>query len=287
MVLLNLATHRKKVDWLRKNPHATFLLVNPANAYHWLSIKCTVAREISEDDPRRGPAGHRPAGQDLDQVHRQRAALRPARPVDRRAPGAVRARRRPDRHLRAARDARMPGRGGGRRVARRADRGAGAGRRRLRRRRLRAFVGDAGGPRGGHRGARRDRALVRRALGRRPRRAVQLSTRLHPLPRRDGAVRARAGAPLPVLRLEHDLPRAARPSSPAERYLLGAGGHGVRAGRRRRGARAALAARTARADLVVCADGIASSTARAACCPRWRPRTPATSPGAAPCPRPS
>ena len=53
-VLLNLATHRKKVDWLRKNPQLTFLLMNPANTYHWLSIKCTVAREISEDDPDEG-----------------------------------------------------------------------------------------------------------------------------------------------------------------------------------------------------------------------------------------
>jgi len=54
-VLLNLATHRKKVEWLRANPQATFLLMNPANAYHWLSIKTTVSREISEDDPEEGP----------------------------------------------------------------------------------------------------------------------------------------------------------------------------------------------------------------------------------------
>ena len=53
-VLLNLATHRKKVDWLRGNPQATFLLMNPANAYHWISIKATVAREVSEDDPVEG-----------------------------------------------------------------------------------------------------------------------------------------------------------------------------------------------------------------------------------------
>lgn len=53
-VLLNLATHRKKVDWLRKNPQATFLLMNPENPYHWVSIKTTVAREISEDDPEEG-----------------------------------------------------------------------------------------------------------------------------------------------------------------------------------------------------------------------------------------
>lgn len=54
IVLLNLATHRKKVDWLRANPQATFLLVNPANAYHWVSIKATVSREVSEDDPEEG-----------------------------------------------------------------------------------------------------------------------------------------------------------------------------------------------------------------------------------------
>lgn len=54
-VLLNLATHRKKVDWLRETPQATFLLMNPKNAYHWLSIKATVSREIPEDDPDEGP----------------------------------------------------------------------------------------------------------------------------------------------------------------------------------------------------------------------------------------
>lgn len=55
VVLLNLATHRKKVDWLRANPQATFLLVDPKNAYHWMSIKATVSREVSEDDPQDGP----------------------------------------------------------------------------------------------------------------------------------------------------------------------------------------------------------------------------------------
>lgn len=53
-ILLNLATHRKKVDWLRANPQATFLLMNPENAYHWMSIKATFVREISEDDPTEG-----------------------------------------------------------------------------------------------------------------------------------------------------------------------------------------------------------------------------------------
>jgi len=54
LVLLNLAAHRKKVGWLRKRPHATFLLVNPQNPYHWVSLKTTVIREISEDDPVEG-----------------------------------------------------------------------------------------------------------------------------------------------------------------------------------------------------------------------------------------
>ncbi|MGQ0576480.1 MAG: pyridoxamine 5'-phosphate oxidase family protein [Pseudonocardia sp.] len=54
-VLLNLATHRKKVEWLRLNPQATFALMNPANAYHWISIKATTRREVSEDDPVEGP----------------------------------------------------------------------------------------------------------------------------------------------------------------------------------------------------------------------------------------
>jgi PPOX class probable F420-dependent enzyme len=54
LVLLNLATHRKKVEWLRKSPQTTFLLMNPANPYHWLSIKCTASREVSEDDPQEG-----------------------------------------------------------------------------------------------------------------------------------------------------------------------------------------------------------------------------------------
>jgi len=53
-VLLNLATHRKKVDWLRQVPSATFLLMNPENTYHWLSLKTAVRREISEDDTAEG-----------------------------------------------------------------------------------------------------------------------------------------------------------------------------------------------------------------------------------------
>ncbi len=53
-VLLNLATHRKKVGWLRNEPAGDVHPVNPENAYHWLSIKTTVAREISEEDPDEG-----------------------------------------------------------------------------------------------------------------------------------------------------------------------------------------------------------------------------------------
>jgi general stress protein 26 len=53
-VLLNVATHRKKVEWIRKNQRLSFLLVNPENSYHWVSIKCTIEREILEDDPVEG-----------------------------------------------------------------------------------------------------------------------------------------------------------------------------------------------------------------------------------------
>ena len=49
-VLVNVATHRKKVEWIRKNPNLSILIVNPANMYHWISIKCHVEREILEDD---------------------------------------------------------------------------------------------------------------------------------------------------------------------------------------------------------------------------------------------
>lgn len=67
LVLLNLAHHRKKVEWLRATPHATFLLMNPQNAYHWVSIKCTVRREITEGD---SSAGGRVTEQ-LDRIWRK------------------------------------------------------------------------------------------------------------------------------------------------------------------------------------------------------------------------
>jgi PPOX class probable F420-dependent enzyme len=53
-VLVNVASHRKKVEWIRAKPLLTVLLMNPANPYHWLSIKCKVTREVSEDDPKEG-----------------------------------------------------------------------------------------------------------------------------------------------------------------------------------------------------------------------------------------
>jgi PPOX class probable F420-dependent enzyme len=53
-VLVNVAQQRKKVEWIRRNGRVSILLVNPQNAYHWVSLKCTVAREISEDDPSEG-----------------------------------------------------------------------------------------------------------------------------------------------------------------------------------------------------------------------------------------
>ncbi len=53
-VLVNVASHRRKTDWIRDNPQITMLLMNPENMYHWMSIKVTVEREISEDDPEEG-----------------------------------------------------------------------------------------------------------------------------------------------------------------------------------------------------------------------------------------
>jgi PPOX class probable F420-dependent enzyme len=50
-VILNFAEHRRKTEWVRRDPRVTVLLMNPANAYHWVSIRATVDREVHEDDP--------------------------------------------------------------------------------------------------------------------------------------------------------------------------------------------------------------------------------------------
>jgi len=63
-VLLNLAEHRRKTEWIRRTPQVTMLLLNPKNPYHWLSIKATVEREIHEDD---AAEGHR-ATETIDQA---------------------------------------------------------------------------------------------------------------------------------------------------------------------------------------------------------------------------
>lgn len=47
-ILVNTASHRKKCDWIRKNPNLTVLLVNPDNPYHWVQIKCSVEKEMRE-----------------------------------------------------------------------------------------------------------------------------------------------------------------------------------------------------------------------------------------------
>jgi PPOX class probable F420-dependent enzyme len=54
-VLVNVAEQRRKTNWIRNTPQMTLLLLNPANMYHWMSLKVTVEREISEDDPKEGP----------------------------------------------------------------------------------------------------------------------------------------------------------------------------------------------------------------------------------------
>ena len=63
-VLLNLAEHRRKTEWIRRNPQVTILLMNPKNPYHWLSIKATAEREIHEDDAVEG----RHATETIDQA---------------------------------------------------------------------------------------------------------------------------------------------------------------------------------------------------------------------------
>ena len=100
-VLVNTASHRAKCDWIRKNPKLTILIVNPENAYHWVQLKCTVEREEDEAGAGRR-ARHQAARQDLDQVHRQPAALRAARSRDRREAHPVHLQRRSHRHLRQA-----------------------------------------------------------------------------------------------------------------------------------------------------------------------------------------
>ncbi len=63
-VLLNLAEHRRKTGFIRRNPQVTIILMNPDNPYHWLTIKATVERETHEDDP---DEGHR-ATETIDQA---------------------------------------------------------------------------------------------------------------------------------------------------------------------------------------------------------------------------
>ncbi len=53
-ILLNFAEHRRKTEWIRKNPEFTLLLMNPQNAYHWVSIRGSIVNEIHEDDPENG-----------------------------------------------------------------------------------------------------------------------------------------------------------------------------------------------------------------------------------------
>jgi nitroimidazol reductase NimA-like FMN-containing flavoprotein (pyridoxamine 5'-phosphate oxidase superfamily) len=53
-VLVNVALQRRKTEWIRNTPQMTMILMNPENMYHWMSIKVSVDREISEDDPAEG-----------------------------------------------------------------------------------------------------------------------------------------------------------------------------------------------------------------------------------------
>ena len=44
----------RKYGWIRKDPHLTLVLVNPDNAYHWVSIRCTRQRGAVRGRPGRG-----------------------------------------------------------------------------------------------------------------------------------------------------------------------------------------------------------------------------------------
>ncbi|MEE9274907.1 MAG: pyridoxamine 5'-phosphate oxidase family protein, partial [bacterium] len=63
MILVNTASHRPKCRWIRENPGLTILIVNPDNAQHWVSIKCTVVNEYVE-----GEAGGERAGEQLNKI---------------------------------------------------------------------------------------------------------------------------------------------------------------------------------------------------------------------------
>ncbi|HEX9645399.1 MAG TPA: pyridoxamine 5'-phosphate oxidase family protein [Acidimicrobiia bacterium] len=49
-IIFNFAEHRRKTEWIRNTPQLSVLLLNPANPYHWMSLKVTVVNEIHEDD---------------------------------------------------------------------------------------------------------------------------------------------------------------------------------------------------------------------------------------------
>jgi len=53
-VLVTVAAHRTTTYWNRVNLQITVMLMNPGKPYHWMSMTCTVEREVSEDDPEEG-----------------------------------------------------------------------------------------------------------------------------------------------------------------------------------------------------------------------------------------
>jgi hypothetical protein len=83
IVLLNLATHRKKVGWLRRTPYATYVLMNPENGLSLAEHQDQGEAGDLRGRPGGGAARHRPARQDLGEVHAERPALRAARSLDR------------------------------------------------------------------------------------------------------------------------------------------------------------------------------------------------------------
>ena len=74
-VLVNVASHRKKVQWIRANPRMTILLDEPGEPVSLGQHQVHGAARGVRGRPARRRARHRPARQDLDEVH-EAAAVR-------------------------------------------------------------------------------------------------------------------------------------------------------------------------------------------------------------------
>ena len=252
----------------------TLVLVNPDNAYHWVSIRCSANEELSEDDP---AVGERVTAQ-LDRIWTKYTQQPP--PYGLRDPSiderrAVRVRRRAGGHLRQA-VTRWP------RAAHRRCRGSLGGSAALVLRDLGADVTVY----------ERSPAELERASGDRlparqlpvPRRAGRAGPgphqreRAHPLPGSRRRRRARRGAHLPLQLVEHRVPPPAAVLR-AEAVRAGWRGHRLRVVEDE--VRVELAGGRRRPSTCSSAPRASAPRPAAGCCRTSRRSTPATWPGGA------